>query len=87
MHGEILVDFLIKKFFLQNLLPQENRVRVQKFDIMYFNGRQFQRSGELLFPVQHVICYGVQVSVHSTMVPVQLSLQEGVGTGREGGYV
>ena len=70
-----------------SILPQENRVRVQKFDIMYFSCSQFQRSGKLLLPVQHVICYSVQVSVHSLMVPVQPSLQEGVGTGREGGYV
>ena len=85
-----------KVFFLQipcsaaaSILPQENRVRVQKFDIMNFSCSQFQRSGKLLLPVQHVICYSVQVSVHSEslMVPVQLSLQEGMSTGREEGYV
>ena len=46
------MDFMIKK--KEEGICISCTVRVQTFDIMYFNGNQFQRSRELL-PVQHVM--------------------------------
>ena len=57
------------------------------FDVVHVHHSQSQARAQLLLPVQHVVCYLNEVPVHSLIVPVQLLLQERVGTGREGPHV
>ena len=54
---------------------------------MDISGGEVQVSGELFFPVQHVVCYLTQVLVYPFMAIVQLQLQVGTGTGREGQHI
>ena len=52
-------------------------------DVMNVHHSQSEVGAQLLFPVQHVVCYLNEVPL-SLIVPVQLLLQERAGTGREG---
>ena len=57
-------------------------VPIDHLDIMDINFSQFQVNRELLLPINHVICYLIQVLVHTIICPVYLPLQ--VGPGRRG---
>ena len=52
-------------------------------DVMNVHHSQSEVGAQLFLPVQHVVCYLNEVLL-SFIVPVQLLVQERVGTGREG---
>ena len=66
-------------------LPLQDGLKwVHLLDVVGIHGSEFQVSGQLLLPVQHVVGNLAQVFLHLAMPPVQLQLQVGAGGGREG---
>ncbi len=52
---------------------------------MYLDISQVQQGGELGLPVNHGLCYLVEMSIHTLVVPVQHLVQVESSSGREGG--
>ena len=53
------------------------------FQIVNLDVSEAQWSGELFLPVDHALCYGVEVSIHPLLVPVQLLVKVRLGSSRE----